>query len=110
MASAFERGHTGVSALWCVTAFALLVVGLSRRWRALRLAGLALFAATLAKIFLYDLSSLSSMTRALSFLASGRCFCSPPSSTSASPSASTARTPPEGWPWEASNLRSRWPG
>jgi hypothetical protein len=71
VASAFDRGHTGVSALWGVMAFVLLVVGLSRRWRALRLAGLALFAATLAKIFLYDLSSLSSMARALSFLAVG---------------------------------------
>lgn len=40
-------------------------------WRSLRIAGFALFAVSLGKIFLYDLSSLSSITRALSFLAVG---------------------------------------
>ena len=39
--------------------------------RALRLAGLTLFGLALAKLFLYDLSSLSSITRALSFIALG---------------------------------------
>jgi uncharacterized membrane protein len=33
--------------------------------------GLALFGLSLAKLFLYDLSNLSSITRALSFLAVG---------------------------------------
>lgn len=50
---------------------ALLAVGLRRRWTALRLAGLALFAVALAKIFLFDLRTLSSLARALSFLAVG---------------------------------------
>jgi uncharacterized membrane protein len=49
---------------------ALLYAGL-KRWRSLRLAGLALFAVSLGKIFVYDLPSLSSITRALSFLAVG---------------------------------------
>jgi uncharacterized membrane protein len=35
------------------------------------IAGFALFAVSLAKIFVYDLPSLSSITRALSFLAVG---------------------------------------
>ena len=39
--------------------------------RPLRIAGLACFPISLAKIFLYDLPSLSSVTRALSFLAVG---------------------------------------
>jgi len=67
----FQRGHTGVSALWGAVALAALVVGLRRGSRALRLGGLGLFAVSLLKLFLYDLSTLSSVTRAASFLAVG---------------------------------------
>jgi uncharacterized membrane protein len=42
-----------------------------RRSTPLRLGGLALFGFALAKLFLYDLSALSSVTRAVSFLAVG---------------------------------------
>jgi len=66
----FQRGHTAVSAFWGLLGLALLYAGL-KRWRSLRLAGLALFAVSLGKLFLYDLPSLSSVTRALSFLAVG---------------------------------------
>jgi uncharacterized membrane protein len=66
----FQRGHTTVSAFWGALGLALLYLGLTR-WRSLRVAGFALFAVSLAKIFLYDLPSLSSLTRALSFLAVG---------------------------------------
>ena len=48
-----------------------LVAGLRRAAAALRIAGFALFGASLAKIALYDLSNLSSVSRALSFLAVG---------------------------------------
>ena len=47
------------------------LVGLRRGLRALRLAALGLFALALGKLFLYDLSTLHSVTRALSFLAVG---------------------------------------
>jgi hypothetical protein len=66
-----QRGHTAVSALWGVVAFAAVLVGLRRRVRAVRLAGLGLFVLALGKLFLYDLAALSSITRALSFLAVG---------------------------------------
>lgn len=66
-----QRGHTAVSALWGVVAFAAVLVGLRRGRRVVRLAGLGLFALALAKLFLYDLAALSSVTRALSFLAVG---------------------------------------
>ena len=46
-------------------------VGLARDNRNLGIVGLALFGLALTKLFLYDLSSLSSMTRALSFLLVG---------------------------------------
>ena len=66
----FQRGHTAVSAFWGLVGLGLLYFGLTRLG-ALRVAGFVLFAVSLAKIFLYDLPSLSSITRALSFLAVG---------------------------------------
>jgi len=68
--SNFHRGHTAVSAFWGLIGLALLYFGLTRL-RALRVAGFATFAVSLAKIFLFDLPSLNSVTRALSFLAVG---------------------------------------
>jgi uncharacterized membrane protein len=67
----FQRGHTAVSAFWGVVGVALLYVGLRRRLLALRLAGFALFGVGLVKLFVYDLAYLSSLARALSFLAVG---------------------------------------
>jgi hypothetical protein len=70
VSTAFQRGHTGVSAVWAIVGLALLILGLKRS-RTLQVGGLALFGISLAKLFLYDLSSLSSVTRAFSFVAVG---------------------------------------
>jgi uncharacterized membrane protein len=67
----FQRGETMVSALWAVVALGLLAAGLSRSSKDVRYAGLALLALALGKLFLFDLSRLSSLTRAASFLAVG---------------------------------------
>ena len=69
--SDFERGHVGVSVVWALIGLALLVAGLLRDSSLLRYGGLALFGLSLAKIFLFDLSALSSVARALSFIAVG---------------------------------------
>ena len=69
--SDFQSGHTAVSAAWGLLGLVLLYVGLRRRSRPLQLGGFALFGVSLAKLFLYDLAQLSSVTRALSFLAVG---------------------------------------
>ena len=58
----FQRGHTAVSAFWGLVALTALYAGLSRGAQSLRLAGFALFGAALVKLFLYDLSALSSVT------------------------------------------------
>ncbi|MFL5961824.1 MAG: DUF2339 domain-containing protein [Gaiellaceae bacterium] len=68
--TAFQRGHTAVSAVWAVVGLALLILGLKRS-RALQVGGFALFGISLAKLFLYDLAYLSSVTRAFSFVAVG---------------------------------------
>ena len=67
----FQRGETMVSALWAIVALALLALGLTRGVKEIRHAGLGLLALALAKLFLFDLSRLSSLTRATSFLAVG---------------------------------------
>jgi uncharacterized membrane protein len=67
----FQRGHTAVSAFWGILALISLYAGLRRRTGLLRGGGFILFAISLGKIFLFDLPSLSSAQRALSFLAVG---------------------------------------
>jgi uncharacterized membrane protein len=67
----FERGHSAVSAFWGLIGLAVLYAGLKRGTNWLRVVGLGLFGLALAKLFLYDLAFLSSITRALSFLAVG---------------------------------------
>jgi hypothetical protein len=67
----FQRGQTMVSAFWGVLALVSLYVGLRRHSPLLRGGGFVLFAVSLGKIFLFDLPSLSSAQRALSFLAVG---------------------------------------
>ena len=71
VATKFQRGHTAVSLFWGLVSLGFLYVGLTRRNRRLRAAGFLLFGVSLAKLFLYDLAFLSSLTRALSFLAVG---------------------------------------
>src|SRR6266540_1448214 len=67
----FQRGHTIVSAFWGLLALISLYFGLTRQRGRLRSGGLILFGISLGKIFLFDLASLSSVQRALSFLAVG---------------------------------------
>ena len=67
----FQRGHTVVSAFWGCLALVSLYLGLKRRHGVLRGGGFVLFAISLGKLFLFDLPSLSSVQRALSFLAVG---------------------------------------
>jgi hypothetical protein len=71
VAARFHGGHSAVSALWGLVGLLALYVGLKRRIVWLQAVGFGLFAVSLAKIFLYDLRFLSSVTRALSFLAVG---------------------------------------
>jgi uncharacterized membrane protein len=67
----FQRGHTAISVCWGALGLVLLYLGLTRTSKAVRLSGMTLLGASLAKIFLYDLSSLSSVQRAVSFLTVG---------------------------------------
>ena len=66
-----ERAQALVSAFWSVTGLAALVFGLLRDERRIRLGGLVLLAVAVVKVFLYDLSTLESLYRVLSFVALG---------------------------------------
>jgi uncharacterized membrane protein len=69
-----EPGQTPqvlLSAFWAILGLVSLVAGLVRDVRPLRLGGLALLGLAAAKVFLYDLSELESIYRALSFIALG---------------------------------------
>ena len=58
-------------ALWGLVGLAALTEGIVAYQPRVRLAGFALFGLTLAKIFFYDLSALTALQRAFSFLAVG---------------------------------------
>ena len=61
----------GVSLLWAIFAFALVIDGLRRSVRASRYIGLSLFAVVVVKVFFYDIENLDALYRVLSFLAFG---------------------------------------
>ena len=60
-----------MSVAWGLYAIVLLLVGLFRRVRALRIVSLVFLLLTVAKVFLYDLSQLTGLYRVLSFLGLG---------------------------------------
>jgi uncharacterized membrane protein len=69
--SAHQQGQMVLSVFWALVGVAILVTGLQRDLHALRLAGLALLGVTAAKVFLFDLATLSSMYRVVSFIGLG---------------------------------------
>lgn len=60
-----------MSVAWGLYALALLVIGLWRRARPLRLLSLGFLVLTVAKVFLYDLAQLEDIARVFSFLGLG---------------------------------------
>ncbi len=65
----FVAGHAVVSVSWTIVALVLLARGISRP--ALRIAGLVLVAAAVAKLILFDLVALDGIARVAAFLGAG---------------------------------------
>jgi len=63
----FARDMT-YSIAWALYAFALLLIGMKKHTRWVRYSGVALLVATLAKLFLHDLSSLNQLYRIGAFI------------------------------------------
>ncbi|HEV2058814.1 MAG TPA: DUF2339 domain-containing protein, partial [Solirubrobacteraceae bacterium] len=74
LVTAFAPGDDAqllLSGLWAISGLVALVTGLRRDDRALRLGSLALLLVTVGKVFLYDLSALTSLYRVGSFIGLG---------------------------------------
>lgn len=65
----FTAGHATVTVLWTVAALVLLARGISRP--ALRVAGMVLVGAAVAKLVLFDLTALDGLARVGAFLGAG---------------------------------------
>jgi len=69
--SAHQQGQVVLSVFWALVGVATLAAGLLRDVRGLRLAALALLGATVVKVFMFDLATLTSVYRAVSFIGLG---------------------------------------
>jgi uncharacterized membrane protein len=69
--SAYRAGQMSVTVIWGVYAAGLLAIGFWRRVRALRLAGLGLFALAAGKLVLVDMTGVQDIYRIVSFVALG---------------------------------------
>jgi hypothetical protein len=61
----------GLSILWGLYAMMLVVLGIWKKQKHLRLAGILLFLVTLIKLFLYDLAGAGTITKTVSFISLG---------------------------------------
>jgi hypothetical protein len=61
----------GLTLLWAAYAFVLIVVGILRKWRRVRLGGLALLAVAIVKLFVIDTFTLGSGYRVAAYLILG---------------------------------------
>jgi hypothetical protein len=66
-----QQSQVALSALWSLAGVSALVLGLRIGNRPVRTAALTLLLATVAKVFLYDLSTLTSVYRVISFIVLG---------------------------------------
>ncbi len=61
----------GLSILWGVYSLSLIVVGIIRKYKQLRVGAMALFAITLVKLFFYDISHLDTIAKTIVFVVLG---------------------------------------
>lgn len=61
----------GLSIFWGIYALLLIVLGIAKKKKHLRLGGIALFAITLAKLFFYDLDNLNTIAKTVIFISLG---------------------------------------
>lgn len=61
----------GLTALWAIYAVILLMVGMIKQWRSVRLYALALLAIPIVKVFVYDVFTLKQLYRIIAFIGLG---------------------------------------
>jgi hypothetical protein len=66
-----EPQKLGLSILWGVYAVALIITGIARQVKHIRIFAISLFAVTLAKLFLYDMENLATIPKTILFVSIG---------------------------------------
>ncbi|MGB0839400.1 MAG: DUF2339 domain-containing protein [Chitinophagales bacterium] len=66
-----QTSRVGYSVLWGILSFIIMIWGMKREIKTLRIISLALFGLTLAKLFLYDIQASSEAGRVVTFIALG---------------------------------------
>lgn len=66
-----QSDKLGLSILWGIYALVLIVLGISRNQKHLRVGAIALFGLTLAKIFFYDIRELTTIAKTVVFISLG---------------------------------------
>lgn len=66
-----ESYKLGLSILWGVYSLALIIIGIFRKYKQIRLGALGLFAITLLKLFFYDMSELDTIAKTIVFVVLG---------------------------------------
>lgn len=66
-----ESYKLGLSILWGVYALSLIILGISQNKKHLRIGAMGLFALTLAKVFLYDIAALDTISKTVVFVSLG---------------------------------------
>ena len=61
----------GITILWGVYSLAMIILGIWRKNKSIRVAAIVLFGVTLAKLFLYDLSSLTTIAKTIVMVSLG---------------------------------------
>ncbi len=71
IAGARDQFKVGLSIIWGLYALGLVVYGISRKQKYLRLAAIVLFVITILKLFLFDLAEAGTITKTISFITLG---------------------------------------
>ncbi len=71
MAGSTQSYKLGLSILWGVYALLLIVIGIMRKYKQIRLGAMALFGITLIKLFFYDISHLNTIAKTIVFVVLG---------------------------------------
>jgi uncharacterized membrane protein len=66
-----ESYKLGLSILWGFYALALIILGIIKRKKSLRIGAIALFAVTLVKLFFYDIADLDTISKTVVFVSLG---------------------------------------
>lgn len=61
----------GLSILWGTYSLSLIIIGIIRKYKQLRIGAMALFAITLGKLFFYDISHLNTIAKTIVFVVLG---------------------------------------